>query len=603
MAIDLDLKDNPFRLLGVGSCTPITKLRLLASAMEKQAAVGISIECAALTHYYPQSDYSTVAANIRAITTDHVLRTSLRILWPVEQDGVKLVEGSRTTFTSFEVQLDFIRSWIAFTFSEEPHSLDNALHALDELLSDIEFESLLTKILVEEGLPHERAEEILGKAIEMVQQHVLDVASKLAGALLEGETPCKGLSLLQVILDSPLDDDAEDIAIGVALEAGARIAKECEITIASLSNDIPGEDAGPPAEIELLDQLANVVGTRNPISAIWKDTADRWFDRKAIKMREYGLDLNANDKNSAALEVIESALGVSRSKKLQHLLKEDIAALQVLVKKESNYKGLKKISGAPSTGTINGIGAKLYGQEVFPGGEGLYYTIHYFTFFFIPILPLGRYLVKREGDMFQFFGKSEWTPGMKFHFGIVAAAMLWFVVPPFLAGGSVIDGEQSDSNAQSYSIPDMARGQAGTEVPPSTPDPKIKPTEDTVPVGGTVEGESPYMPPKPDRSEVLTNKLEDLKSKIDSTRGQIASLASEIDAKNGSLRSKRSRIDSMNPDPYSQSEIDEYNNLVEEYEKARKVLNGIVEEHNNLIAEERTLVRKYNEIVEELTGM
>lgn len=68
---------------------------------------------------------------------------------------------------------------------------------------------------------------------------------------------------------------------------------------------------------------------------------------------------------------------------------------------------LEPLNGrAPVMSTINGIGTTIYGREE-QGADGAYVTTLFFVFFFIPILPLGAYLVADAGGRsYRFFGKA-----------------------------------------------------------------------------------------------------------------------------------------------------------------------------------------------------
>lgn len=61
---------------------------------------------------------------------------------------------------------------------------------------------------------------------------------------------------------------------------------------------------------------------------------------------------------------------------------------------------------APVMSTINGIGTTIYGREE-QGDDGAYVTTLFFVLLFIPILPLGAYLVADAGGRsYRFFGKA-----------------------------------------------------------------------------------------------------------------------------------------------------------------------------------------------------
>jgi hypothetical protein len=68
---------------------------------------------------------------------------------------------------------------------------------------------------------------------------------------------------------------------------------------------------------------------------------------------------------------------------------------------------LEPLAGrAPVMSTINGIGTTIYGREE-QGDDGAYVTTLFFVFFFVPIIPIGAYLVADAGGRsYRFYGKA-----------------------------------------------------------------------------------------------------------------------------------------------------------------------------------------------------
>lgn len=95
------------------------------------------------------------------------------------------------------------------------------------------------------------------------------------------------------------------------------------------------------------------------------------------------------------------------------------------------YLWLQPVPGPPPLGTINGIGLMLYGRHK-PTPSGHYVATHWATLVFVPILPLGAYVVSdAEGGGWYFFGRAPLPPGARNYrlglAGLAAAAMLAFV--------------------------------------------------------------------------------------------------------------------------------------------------------------------------------
>lgn len=73
---------------------------------------------------------------------------------------------------------------------------------------------------------------------------------------------------------------------------------------------------------------------------------------------------------------------------------------------EDPYLWLEPMKGTPPLGTVNGIGFRLYGTHK-PDGHGHYISTLYFTFVFIPLLPITSYVVQdAEGGGWYFLAKA-----------------------------------------------------------------------------------------------------------------------------------------------------------------------------------------------------
>lgn len=73
---------------------------------------------------------------------------------------------------------------------------------------------------------------------------------------------------------------------------------------------------------------------------------------------------------------------------------------------EDPYLWLEPMEGSPGLGTVNGIGMRMYGTHA-PDGHGHYITVRYLTMVFIPVLPLGAYVVEdAEGGGWFFLAKA-----------------------------------------------------------------------------------------------------------------------------------------------------------------------------------------------------
>jgi len=87
---------------------------------------------------------------------------------------------------------------------------------------------------------------------------------------------------------------------------------------------------------------------------------------------------------------------------------------------------LQPISSAPSLMTINGFGFKLYGSSDYDPDNDSYMTTHYLVVLFLPLVPLARYRVIRDGNSYAFLGKGRLRTFDKVHLGLAALMVVWF---------------------------------------------------------------------------------------------------------------------------------------------------------------------------------
>jgi hypothetical protein len=102
---------------------------------------------------------------------------------------------------------------------------------------------------------------------------------------------------------------------------------------------------------------------------------------------------------------------------------------------EDPYLWLEPVNSPPSLGTLNGIGARLYGTHK-PDGHGHYISVHYATIVYVPVFPLGAYVVEdAPGGGWFFLAKAPlplWANVWRLVFGagvavgVAAAAFTWW---------------------------------------------------------------------------------------------------------------------------------------------------------------------------------
>jgi hypothetical protein len=121
----------------------------------------------------------------------------------------------------------------------------------------------------------------------------------------------------------------------------------------------------------------------------------------------------------------QRAIELAASKEVKQRLQEDLIAVQNNAKR---MNGLKPIEAAPSLGSVNGIGATIYGASDRDPETGSYLTTYYFIFFFIPVLPIARYRVIAAGNnSYRFIGKAALRTFDKLHIAGVVIGILWLM--------------------------------------------------------------------------------------------------------------------------------------------------------------------------------
>lgn len=92
---------------------------------------------------------------------------------------------------------------------------------------------------------------------------------------------------------------------------------------------------------------------------------------------------------------------------------------------------LEPLAGrAPVMSTLNGIGTTIYGREE-QGDDGAYVTTLFFVVFFVPVIPLGAYLVADAGGRsYRFFGKAP----------LGSFSYLWGMLLLLAASGAAVFG-------------------------------------------------------------------------------------------------------------------------------------------------------------------
>src|SRR5262245_4579357 len=89
------------------------------------------------------------------------------------------------------------------------------------------------------------------------------------------------------------------------------------------------------------------------------------------------------------------------------------------------FPELRPITRVPSLSTVNGIGTALHGSRDHDEETGTYVKTHWFTFLFVPVVPLGAYRVAdAPGGGWYFLGRVPLARGLRLWNLVLVLGML-----------------------------------------------------------------------------------------------------------------------------------------------------------------------------------
>jgi hypothetical protein len=192
----------------------------------------------------------------------------------------------------------------------------------------------------------------------------------------------------------------------------------------------------------------------------------------------------------------------------------------------------------------------LYGCTDSDPEAGSYLTTYYFVILGIPIFPICRYRVTRDGTSYRFFGKAPLRTFDKWHLAISIGLIVWLIIALATAGDS-----RSSSNPRSYT-------------PPSTYSP---PPSDG---GGDA---STHRVPSSISSELNRDRqaIETAETEAKLLATQLESLAQEIDRERHFLdQTSQFAVDAFN------RKVNRYNSMLEQARGQDRLVNRMVDEYN-----------------------
>ena len=278
----------------------------------------------------------------------------------------------------------------------------------------------------------------------------------------------------------------------------------------------------------------------------------------------------ATDDNQTCLEILRLVLPFVTSTELRRQIEENIQILNKNIearKREEVFKGLRPIESAPELRTINGIGVTLYGSSDHDPITGSYMTTYYFVILMIPIFPICRYRVIRNGDSYRFFGKAPLRTCEKWHIAIVIGLIIWVI---YICNSGAAGSSSSYTPPPAPAIQVYTPPAASPSTPAYTPPPVAS-------GGNEYSGNNTYRVPS-----YASSQLDREKTAIEADREVLKQLDDQLDSLGRQIELERTYLDKTSQyavDTFN-AKVDRYNELSRQDKAATAAFNVRVDNYN-----------------------
>lgn len=240
-------------------------------------------------------------------------------------------------------------------------------------------------------------------------------------------------------------------------------------------------------------------------------------------------------------------------------------------------EGVDTKHNSPTLSTINGIGATFYGKRDYDAASNSYVTTHFFTFFFLPVIPLAAYrVVNTGGNSYRIFGKVPLSKMAIRYRWLVLASVAVFIVYSMMQSAIAPSSTSSPSSPNGYSSPTHS-----------------------VPATSTSPSRS-YQSREEEKEE-----LDRTRQELDARESALRRDEQEVDSLKGQLESLKDEIKNleeqypnggMPPYVYSdyKAKLDRHNSLVPQYNQELTDLQARERQYDQDVASFNERVRKYN---------
>lgn len=333
---------------------------------------------------------------------------------------------------------------------------------------------------------------------------------------------------------------------------------------------------------KVIDAAPRLIALMSSKGRVLDEVESKYKDNIALTIMNcaiiYG---NKTEKWNSCIYFLNEALKYAWSNNVRNKIENN---LSVVERNNRLYGNLSPINSAPSLSTINGIGGKLYGKTDIDPETNSYLSTYYFVLLFIPVFPICRYRVIPTENGYKFLGKVPLRVFDKWHIAIVSLALLALVV------FNVNSGSNSKTTGQSgvHTLYDQP------SVPSAPPAPQNNDNQSEQTVSGEGKTQDDYIAVGEYWcSRYHHNTVHSLKP--DETEKQsIKAIEDRIDTEVDNIKSLGAEIDSYVVDHSSQSSINYYNSLVNDYNSRIKKNKINVADYDYRRSNYNAQVDKYN---------
>jgi tetratricopeptide (TPR) repeat protein len=596
------LSDNPFRALGTGSGLDILSLRRQADNFVKRAKIGLASEPALVDFFGPviAGDLPNV---VRSLQTDTKLRTSYRLLWPLSESSLVCLDDPSATqdrpiLLEEYLQVEFICAWILYLSRKLPADAENSLQSWTDLYNCQEMDSRLANLLVsEDDLEEEEALAVVYQAQNEVAASILRQVAFDAKLQWEKGDLAKGIRLLKAILDSPIDDELEERALEPLAELATRLQSEVDMLVQEFPDWKKGDSTLPPREVLRLERLAETMEGRHPSARDWAANAHKWSDALLERVYDQAIELLKGGEFKEAEHVLHEALMLCKTSEQINWIKSEIEAfdeaiyLQVQRLRQLAVSRFK--AGDPVTAQKITQDALVMAKSEKQKAK-LRQDLENLDLI-VKTKATGRTARatgnRQAASARQGSAKPKAKPEAILGWGLLILVMMGLATTywPEPPSSRMPNGGTGATMGTSES----------TWTPPTRPEMPSSSSASSE-VYEPIEQAAERLEAAP--SVALEREMNRLADELERLQRDVKRSSERLEAERQALESLKSDIDSMDPDPYSQVEIDAYNALVKEYERQRAKFNGSVESHNAQVQREKDLVRQHNDIVAKLNS-